>query len=57
MFRDWPLMWQEAAHSAVPGFDQKSISEKQELLYQQLLCSNLHVVGRQSLPADLQVWL
>ena len=52
---DWAQQWQEAATSAVPGFEQKSVSVKQELLYQELLRSNLHLIGRQALPIDLQV--
>ena len=54
---DWAQQWQEAATSAVPGFVQKSVSAKQELLYQEVLRSNLHLIGRQALPADLQVCL
>ena len=53
----WAQQWQEAATSAVPGFAQKSVSAKQELLYQEVLRSNLHLIGRQALPADLQVCL
>ena len=52
---DWAQQWQEAATSAVLDFDQKSVSVKQELLYQEVLRSNLHLIGRQALPADLQV--
>lgn len=52
---DWTQQWQEAATSAVPGFAQKSVSAKQELMYQEVLRSNLHLTGRQALPADLQV--
>ena len=53
----WPQQWQEAAQSAVPGFAQKSVSSKQELLYQEVLHSNLHFIGKQALPEDLQVWV
>ena len=57
VFPDWALQWQEAATSAVPGFARKSVSVQQELLYQEVLRSNLHLIGRQALPADLQVCL
>ena len=52
---EWAQQWLEAATSAVPGFAQKNASVKQELLYQEVLRSNLHLIGRQALPADLQV--
>lgn len=57
VFSDWAQQWQEAATSAVPGFARKSVSVKQELLYQEVLRSNLHLIGKQALPADLQVCL
>lgn len=57
VFPDWAQQWQEAATSAVPGFARKSVSVKQDLLIQELLHSNLHLIGRQALPADLQVCL
>ena len=51
----WTQQWQESAQSSVPGFSQKTILAKQNLLYQEVLGSNLHLIGQQALPADLQV--
>ena len=52
---NWTQQWQESAQNNVLKFAQKSVSAKQELLYQEALHSNLHTVGKQALPAELQV--
>jgi len=51
----WVEQWEQQAQRADSAFNSKSVGAKQTLLYQEVLCTNLHLIGTKALPADLQV--
>jgi len=52
----WVEQWERQAQCADPTFRNKSVSAKQTLLCQEVLRSNLHLIGTKALPTDLQVF-
>ena len=52
----WVEQWEQQAQGADSTFKDKSVSAKQTLLCQEVLCTNLHLIGTKALPADLQVF-
>ena len=51
----WVEQWERQAQRADATFKNKSVGAKQTLLFQEVLCTNLHLIGTKALPADLQV--
>ena len=54
---DWLEQWQQQVESVDSAFRHKSVSAKQALLWQEVLSSDLHLIGTQRLPTDIQVLL
>lgn len=51
----WLQQWQQEAARSNPAFGHKTATAQQALLLDEVLRSDLHLIGTQSLPADLQV--
>lgn len=54
---DWLEQWQQQIESVDSAFSRKSVDAKQALLWQEVLNSDLHLIGTQTLPDDIQVLL
>ncbi len=51
----WLQQWQQEAARVDSSFKHKTASAQRALLWQEVLRGDLHVIGAQALPADLQV--
>ena len=53
---DWLEQWQQQIESVDSAFRRKSVDAKQALLWQEVLNSDLHLIGTQTLPTNIQVF-